>query len=240
MTYTVIARCPRTAELGVGIATYSLAVGGLCPAIESNSGVLSSQAFVNPEFKSLGLKLLASGHSAGQVLDLLRQGDPLIDYRQVGIVDREGRAAVFTGDKTRAWSGHRTGPGYAVFGNVLAGAEVVDAMAEAFEERSDQPLAERLIAALEAGRDAGGQAGSRGPLTERSAAVRVHGLSDHAIVDLRSDVHDKAVDHLRYLFTTYQPYIAFHRTRWLDPQSAVPQELFVARIEGREETASAR
>lgn len=230
MTYTIIGRCPRTGQLGIGIATYSLAVGGLCPAVESNVGVLSSQAFVNPELKSLGLKLLRDGYAAGPALEILRQGDPSIEYRQIGIVDREGRAVAFTGNKARAWSGHKTGPGYAAFGNVLTSDRVVADMAAAFEKGAEEPLAERLIAALEAGRDAGGQAGSSGHLPERSAAIVIHGLSSHAEIDLRSDVHTDAVGHLRSIYTEYLPYIAFHRTRWLEPHSAVPQEQFVSEL----------
>lgn len=231
MTYTIIGRCARTGQLGVGIATYSLAVGGLCPAVEGNVGVLSSQAFVNPELKTLGLKLLRDGYSAAQALEILRQGDPSIEYRQIGIVDREGRSAAFTGNKARPWSGHQTGSGYAAFGNVLTGDRVVTEMTTAFERSADEPLAERLIIALEAGRDAGGQAGSAGHLPERSAAVAVYGLSAHAEIDLRSDVHTDAVGHLRSIYTEYLPYVAFHRTRWLEPQSAMPQEQFVSDLQ---------
>ncbi|MGH6753571.1 MAG: DUF1028 domain-containing protein, partial [Bradyrhizobium sp.] len=85
LTYTVIARCPRRGELGVAIATYSLAVGGLCPQIASSIGAMSSQAFVNPELRPLAINLLSAGRPAASALDGTMQSDPLREFRQVGI-----------------------------------------------------------------------------------------------------------------------------------------------------------
>lgn len=231
MTYTIVARCPRTGQIGIGIATYSLAVGGLCPAVESNVGAVSSQAFVNPELKGLGLRLLKDGCPAALTLAMLERSDPSIEYRQIGIVDREGRVAAFTGSMTRGWSGHRLGEGYAIFGNVLANAQVVEAMAHAFEHGQSQRLADRLLLAIEAGCRAGGQAGSFGHLPERSASLLVHGLSAQPEIDLRIDRHPDGVGELRRIYDEYQPYLAFHRTRWMAPQQAMPQDLFVKQLE---------
>lgn len=233
MTYTIVARCPRTGHLGIGIATYSLAVGGLCPAVESNVGAVSSQAFVNPELKGLGLRLLKDGYPAARTLAVLERSDPWIEYRQIGIVDREGRVAAFTGGLTRGWSGHRLGDGYVAFGNVLANAQVVDAMAHAFEHGKSLLLADRLLLAVEAGRDAGGQAGIAGHLPERSASILVHGLGADTEIDLRVDMHTDAVSQLRRIYDEYRPYVAFHRTRWIAPQDAIPQDLFVEKLTTR-------
>jgi len=227
LTYAVIGRCPRSGELGVAIATYSLGVGGLCPQAASHVGAMSSQAFVNPELRPLAINLLASGHPAASTLELVMQADPLREFRQVGIIDREGRTAVYTGASTRAHSGHQSGTDYAVFGNVLAGEDVLLAMASAFERSAEQSLAERLIRSLEAGRTAGGQKGASGPLPERSASILVHGTRDVAELDLRIDMHTDAVSELRRLYDHYLPYLAYHRNRWLDPASAMPQEAFV-------------
>ena len=130
MTYTL--RCPRTGALGVSIATYSLAVGSKCPAIVSNVGAITTQAFVNPTLKALGLRLLGLGHPSAQVLELLRGADSDFEFRQVALVDRNGRVACHTGSRTRPWAGHQIGDGFAALGNVLKGEAVAWAMAEAF------------------------------------------------------------------------------------------------------------
>lgn len=230
MTYTILGWCEQTGRLGVGIATYSLGVGGLCPAVVSGAGALTSQAFVNPELRVLGARLLSAGHPAGQTLAMLRDADPLSEYRQLAVLDAEGRGAAHTGSRTRPWTGHLIGRGYVALGNVLAGEQVTRAMAEAFEASAGQPLADRLMLALEAGRDAGGQVGGQGHLPERSAALLVHARAPYAELDLRVDLHDDAVTALRAMHEEYRPYVAFHRLRHLDPASAPPQEQFVAEL----------
>ena len=124
MTYTLLARCPKTGALGVSIATYSLAVGSKCPAIASNVGAITTQAFVNPTLKALGLRLLGLGHPAAQVLELLRGADSDFEFRQVALVDRNGQVACHTGSRTRPWAGHQIGDGFAALGNVLKGEAV--------------------------------------------------------------------------------------------------------------------
>ncbi|MBT4490343.1 MAG: DUF1028 domain-containing protein, partial [Rhodospirillaceae bacterium] len=144
MTYTVIARCNQTGHLGIGIATYSLAVGGYCPAIQGGLGAVSTQAFVNLKLGSLALRLLQTGFTPAKTMAELLADDPKSSYRQLGIVDSAGQAAVHTGADTRPWSGHLTGEGYVVMGNVLAGEVVLAAMAEGFEAGAGDDLDERL------------------------------------------------------------------------------------------------
>jgi uncharacterized Ntn-hydrolase superfamily protein len=230
MTYTLIGRCNRTGMLGVGIATYSLAVGGLCPVVVSGVGAMTSQAFVNPSLKTLGARLLRAGHPAGQVLEMLRGADPHFEFRQVAVLDRRGDAACHTGPRCRDWAGHVAGPGFVACGNVLKDAGVARAMAEAFVAAPDGDLGERLLRALEAGRDAGGQVGGAGQLPERSAALLVHGAEEHALINLRVDGHAAAVTELRRLHDEFRPYHAFHELRWRDPAAAPPQERFVASL----------
>ena len=227
MTYTLLARCPRTGALGVGIATYSLAVGSKCPAIASNIGAITTQAFVNPTLKALGLRLLGLGHPAAQVLELLRGADSDFEFRQVALVDRNGQVVCHTGSRTRPWAGHQIGDGFAALGNVLKGEAVAWAMAEAFRASASGDLAERLMAAIEAGRRAGGQHGLDGPLPERSAHLLVHEADEHPAIDLRVDSHPDAVTELRRLLDEFRPYIPFYRQRWKDPARAVPQDAFV-------------
>jgi uncharacterized Ntn-hydrolase superfamily protein len=232
MTYTLIGRCGRTGMLGVGIATYSLAVGGLCPVVVSGVGAMTSQAFVNPALKTLGAQLLRAGHPAAQVLEMLRGVDPHFDFRQVAVLDRRGDVACHTGTRCRDWAGHVAGPGFIACGNVLKDAGVAQAMADAFAADPQAELGERLLRALEAGRDAGGQVGGVGHLPERSAALLVHGAEEHALIDLRVDGHGDAVTELRRLHDEFRPYVAFHELRWRDPGAAPPQERFVASLKG--------
>jgi uncharacterized Ntn-hydrolase superfamily protein len=234
MTYTLVGRCARTGTLGIGIATYSLAVGGLCPVVVSGAGALASQAFVNPTLKSLGARLLRAGHPAPQVLELLRGADPQFEFRQVAVVDRRGDTAIHTGARCRAWAGDVSGPDFVACGNVLKDGGVAQAMADAFMASEPEPLAERLLRAIEAGRDAGGQVGGSGHLPERSAALLVHiPQEEHAWIDLRVDGHGDAVTELRRLYDEFAPYVAFHVQRWRDPDTAPPQEAFVASLVAR-------
>ena len=235
MTYTLVARCPRSGALGIGIATYSLAVGSKCPAAATGCGAITTQAFVNPTFKALGLRLLGTGHPAQQVLEMLKGADPDIEYRQIGVVDRRGKVACHTGTNTRSWTGHYIGDGFAALGNVLKNEGVIDAMAQAFLSGPGDDLAERIMLALEAGRSAGGQLGLDGPLPERSASLLMHDVEEHAVLDLRVDSHPDAVCEMRRLLEEFRPYVPFYRQRWLEPAMAAPQDAFVKALPGREQ-----
>jgi uncharacterized Ntn-hydrolase superfamily protein len=230
MTYTVLARCPRTGHVGIGIATYSICVGQYCDGLRSRIGATMTQAFVNQGNNGLALRLLAQGFAPARIIDELGLNDPYHDYRQIAMIDREGSVVAFTGPKTRGWAGHVIGEGCVAFGNVLAGPEVVDAIAAGYAEDPDAPLERRMLRALECGRDAGGQRGAQGHLTERSAALRVFSDFDYADLDLRVDLHDHAVDELRRCFEEYEPYRTYYRERGRNPHDAVPQDVFVARL----------
>lgn len=233
MTFTVLARCPRSGAFGIGIATYSLAVGSKVPAIATGQGAIATQAFVNPTFKALALRHLGLGSPAHQVLDICRDADRDFAFRQVVVIDRWGGIACYTGDNTRPWAGHQTGDGFAVFGNVLKGEGVIAAMAESMNRSTSEPFAERLVRALEAGRTAGGQHGLDGPLPERSASLLVHERDEHALIDLRVDSHPDAITELRRVTDEFVPYVPFYRQRWLEPAKAVPQDAFVKALPRR-------
>jgi len=233
MTYTLVARCKRSGALGIGIATYSLAVGSKCPAIATGVGAMTSQAFVNPTLKALGLRLIGLGRTPSETLAALRAGDPDFEFRQVALVDRNGAVACHTGSRTRPWAGHMTGDGFAALGNVLAGRVVIEAMAEAFAADPSRELAERLMRALEAGQRAGGQTGLEGPLPERSAHILVHEADQHPALDLRVDSHPQAVGEMRRVLDEFTPYVPFYRQRWLEPAKAAPQDAFVKALAGK-------
>lgn len=237
MTFTIVARCPRSGQMGIGIATYSIGVGLYCNGLRANVGATMSQAFVNQGNNTLALRLLAQGFSPKHVLDELAANDPDFAYRQIAVIDRDGGAAAYSGPKTRGWSGHKIGDGYVAMGNVLAGPPVVEAIAQAYEAHADESFERRLLRAIEGGRDAGGQVGNDGHLTERSAGVFVYGAYDHAELDLRVDLHDEAVDELRRAFEEYELYRGYYRDRGKNPRDAVPQDVFVAGLKPNQEAA---
>ena len=228
MTYTAIGACPESGRLGIGITTYSIGVGGYCPFIERGVAALSTQAFANPALGPLAVAALhetADPERTLATLARLAESDSGFDWRQVVIVTADGRVAAHTGPHTRPWSGHVLGEGFAVFGNVLAGEETVRAMAAAWRERMNDDLPERLLAAIEAGRDAGGQAAADGThLTERSAALIVRGPDIVEDLDLRVDLHDDAVGELRRLFERYRIYLPYYALRARSPAETPPQD----------------
>jgi len=227
MTYTIVAKCPDTDRLGVGIATYSLGVGGYCPFLVRGRAVMSTQAFANPRLGPLGVASLEKGISPAETLGHLAASDAGFDYRQVCIVGIDGAVEMHTGHRCRTWAGHEIGAGFAAFGNVLAGADVVAAIAQAFVDSAAETLDERLLLALEAGRVAGGQAAADGsPLPERSAALIVMDRDITRDINLRVDLHDDAITELRRIHAGYAPYIDYYALRADDPANTPAQDIW--------------
>lgn len=225
-TFTIIGWCPTTYQLGVCLATYSLAVGGYCPSIKTHVGALSTQAFANPQLGPVAMRLLEMGFSPEKVLRELEEHDQYIEYRQVGIIDRNGVAACKTGSLAPTWAGHIVGEGFVAMGNRLAGEHVVEAMADSFTNTGNKELQERLVSAVEAGRDAGGQ-----PQGQRSAALILHGREDYPLMDLRVDSHDSPEQELRRLFEEYIPYVPYYIQRHYEPWAILPQDEFKRKLE---------
>ncbi|NJM07528.1 DUF1028 domain-containing protein, partial [Candidatus Gracilibacteria bacterium] len=166
-TYSIVARDPQNGDLGVAVQSKFLAVGAVVPWAQANVGAVATQAMANIQYGPDGLAMLASGMSADAVLTRLLAEDPAAEDRQLGIVDVQGRAAAHTGSRCFDWAGHIVGDGFCVQGNILAGADVITAMADAFRTSSGE-LAERMLAALAAGETAGGDRRGR-----QSAALYV-------------------------------------------------------------------
>ena len=203
MTYSIVARCPRTGRLGVGTATFSIACGRRNESVRANVGISKSQAFYDRATDPLVLNLLKQGFSPAHILETLKAGDPDFEYRQIGIVDRSGVVAVHTGTQIGRWAGHHVGPYYVTFGNGLAGPQVVEGIAEGFMSQPDADLEYRLLLAIEGGRDAGGQAHNGVSRPERSAWVCVIDRLEQPEIDLRVDLHTQAVNQLRRVFETW-------------------------------------
>lgn len=230
MTYGLIARCPRTGRLGLGMASYSLAVGLYCSdTTRANTGASFTLGAPLPGNNALAMRLLAQGFTSSQVQAELIGNDPNSDYRQIGVLDREGKAAAFTGAKTLPWSGHRIDEGLVAFGDMLAGEKVLDAIAEGYTVDSAAALEDRLLTALEAGRDSGGQVGATGRLPERSAVLIVHGIFDYTDWDLRVDRVDRdenAIDKLRQAHEEFKLFETYYIERARNPRDAIPQMEF--------------
>lgn len=230
MTFSIVARCPITGRLGLGVTTFSIAAGGRCEGIRFGAGVCKTQAYVKRDNDLIALELLEQGRVPAGVMAALKADDPDHDWRQIAIIDREGRTAAHTGPGCRPWAGHHEGDGFVAFGNVLAGRHVIDGIVAGFLGDPAAELEFRLMAALEGGRDAGGQVGAEGPLPERSAAIFVASEPDHFDIDARVDLHDDAVTELRRVLGEFKIYEKFYRDRGHRPDLAMSQAEFVASL----------
>ncbi len=216
MTFTVLARCPRTRTLGVALTTSALGVASRCPRVDGSVAAVCAQASTDWRLSLRGVRLSAAGLDPGQVLAALRSTDEHEAYRQIGIVDRAGRAAAYTGDAVKPEHAHLVGDGFVVMGNNVRAAAVVDAMAGAYRQGGDLPIEERLLRAVEAGRDAGG--GNRGQLS--AGLVTAEPGADRPRVDLRVDMtaapDGDAVAELRRVFDAYHPLTDYYHRYWPD------------------------
>ena len=198
-TFSIVARDPANGDLGVAVQSKYFSVGSVVPHARADAGAIATQAMGNIYYGYDGLKLLEAGKPAPVVLETLLAADPKREFRQVGLVDSRGRAATFTGSGTLPWSGGRTGDGYAVQGNLLAGPAVVKAMAAAFESAGGE-LAQRLLVALAAGQSAGGD--SRGRQSAAVLVVRARagymGANDR-LIDLDVEDHPAPIRELTRL-----------------------------------------
>ena len=194
-TFSIAARCARTGMFGVAVSTAVPGVGGICPFVQAGVGAVSTQSWVNPYLGIDGIRLLAEGSAAQAALDKLIAGDPGRDVRQVGLVDRNGASAAWSGKDCTPWFGHVTGPDYAVQGNMLVGEATIAAMAESFERAAALDLPERLLVVLDAGQAAGGDKRGR-----QSAALKVVHREEYSYLDLRVDEHRHPVAGLRRVF----------------------------------------
>ena len=197
MTYSILAQCPRTGRLGLGTATNSLATGSRAGAIKSHLGVAKTQAKPKPENDMLALDLLAQGYRPARVLEMIGAGEPFWEFRQMGIIDRDGYAAAHTGPKAFPHAGHHVEQGLVVLGNGVVGRHIIEAMVAGFKACPGAPLEERIMQSLEAGRDAGGQARNGVRVPERSSVLRIAGWHDWLEIDLAVDQEQGAVEQTR-------------------------------------------
>jgi len=195
-TFSIAARDTATGMLGVAVSSKALAVGAICPFVRARVGAVATQAWVNPFLGPRILDLLEAGKSAEEALRRALAGERYPAYRQLNVVDAQGRSATFTGAKTDPWCGGCHGDGYAIAGNILVSEDTVAAMEASFlASPAGADLAARLIGALEAGQAAGGDARGR-----QSAAVIVANRTLMPYIDLRVDDHPDPVVELRRIY----------------------------------------
>ena len=211
LTFSILARDPSNGRFGVAVATCHLAVGSTVPHIRAGVGAVATQAHTNPYLGICGLERLEQAMPADAVLESLMRDDPQRAFRQVQLIDASGTTACWTGDQCGDWAGHRSCGDLAVAGNWLAGEDVLIAMEDCFLASDPTwKLGRRLVHALQAGENAGGD---RRSTRATSAAVQVSGEAAFPLLDLRIDFQEEAVDALQHL---YEPSQLLWAQQWRD------------------------
>lgn len=206
MTYSIVARDPETGELGVAVQTALPGVGRLCPWAEAGIGAVATQSLVRVSHGPSGLTLMRHGHSAPQALAAVVAADANAHVRQIGMVDAQGNAAAHTGSSAISYAGHHVGEGYSVQANMMLTDAVPAAMRAAFEG-TDGALVTRILAALRAAQDAGGD--FRG---QQSAALKIVSGTlpkagwDGVLYDVRVDDHADPVGELTRICKRHMAY----------------------------------
>lgn len=206
MTWSILARDPASGEIGAAVASRFLAAGALCPRVEGGLGAACTQALVNPFYAPDALARLRAGEAPEAALSALIAADAGRATRQVHVLHADGRIAQHTGEGCVDWCGHLSGPDVSVAGNMLAGKQVLEATRDAFLATAGLPLAERLLAAMEAGEAAGGDKRGR-----QSAAIQVASADPYPDLDLRVDDHPDPLAELRRLHVVWRGYLRHFR-----------------------------
>ncbi|HEX9725467.1 MAG TPA: DUF1028 domain-containing protein [Vicinamibacteria bacterium] len=205
-TFSIVARDPSTGELGVGVQSHWFSVGSNVSWAGAGVGAVATQSFIDPGYGPRGLALMKSGKPAPEALQELLAVDASRDVRQVAFIDAQGRVAVHTGAKCIPFAGDRTGVDYSTQGNLLASSEVWEAMGRAFEG-TEGDLGDRILAALQAGQDAGGDARGR----QSAALLVVRRVSEaepwkNRVVDLRVEDDVEPIAELARLYKLRKAY----------------------------------
>lgn len=214
MTFSLVARCARTGQFGMVISSSSPAVAARCSHVRAGVGAVASQNVTDPDLGPLVLDGLASGLVAEDALRAVTAGRPFIAWRQILVVDRRGGTAIHSGAQVLGNWGEARGTDCAAGGNLLAAPDIPARMVAAFETATGH-LGDRLMAALEAGLAAGGEAG---PV--HSAGLKVADRLSWPLVDLRIDWSDRPIQDLRAAWEVYRPQMAAYVQRALDPTRA--------------------
>lgn len=198
MTWSLIARDRDSGDVGLIVSSRFFACGAIVPCVGARVAV-ASQAFCNPIWGTEGRRRMAAGESAEKVLADLVERDDGRAIRQAHMMDASGRFAAHTGMDCVDWAGHLIGEGHSVAGNMLAGPEVIEETSRTYQTLGDMPFPDRLIAAMQAGEQAGGD--KRG---KQAAGLIIHRGEDYAWLDLRADDHADPLTELARLWDVAQ------------------------------------
>ncbi|HHP7237946.1 DUF1028 domain-containing protein [Longibacter sp.] len=205
-TYSIVARDSVTGQIGVAVQSHWFSVGSVVPWARAGVGAVATQSFVDPRYGPLGLELMSHGRTSHEALKALVSTDDARAVRQVAMVDARGRVAVHTGENAIEAAGHQTGPGYSVQANLMESDDVWGAMADAYES-SEGDLAARLVAALEAAQNEGGD--MRGKQSAALIVVRAESTGqpwNDRLFDLRIEDHPEPVEELKRLVRLQRAY----------------------------------
>jgi uncharacterized Ntn-hydrolase superfamily protein len=225
-TFSIVARDSVTGEMGVAVQSHWFSVGSVVSWAEAGAGAIATQSFVNVSYGPRGLALLKEGKYAGEVVRLLTESDEARDLRQLAVVDAKGNIATWTGKKCIRDAGHQTGPQFSCQANMMLSASVWPAMAEAFQ-KSKAPLAERMIAALEAGQNAGGDI--RGKQSAAILVVRAEATDkpwEDRLIDLRVEDHPSPIPELKRLLRVFRAYEHMNAGDLAVEKNDIPKALF--------------
>lgn len=216
MTFSIAARCPKSGQFGIAISSSSPAVAARCAHLRAGVGAVVSQNITDPRLGRRGLDLLEQGLDAKAALETLQdQTGDAIEYRQLALVDSKGRVASFSGARTLGIHAAAEGPDVVAAGNLLAGPDVPAEMLARYSRHGNDDLGDRLIAALLAGLEAGGEAG---PV--HSAGLLIVDAETWPVSDLRVDWSTDPVHDLAHLWALWKPQARDYVTRALDPSAA--------------------
>jgi uncharacterized Ntn-hydrolase superfamily protein len=221
MTWSIIAKDNATGQIGIAVATKFFAVGARVPHIAPAIGGIATQALVNPYYGIDGVRLLREGRAPGDIVETLIAADAGHASRQLHIMDAKGLIAAYTGRDCVDWCGHLKGDGFSLAGNMLAGGRVLDDTAKTYLANAAMPFARRLITAMRAGEEAGGD--KRG---KQSAALLIYGEEEWSDLDLRVDDHTDPLTELGRLE-------AVSRERWVHFRKYLPSRKNPAGITDR-------
>ncbi len=215
MTFSIAGRCARTGMLGAVVTTSSMAVGGRCAYAQANVGAVLTQHRTDPRLGPKMLERLREGAAPSAILKDFEKSEVGIGWRQLAIIDAKGEAAFFNGSNIYSVFKGLVGRDCVAVGNILRNTDVVDAMVQSFEANEAEPLAERLMRAIEAGDAAGGELKQI-----KSAGLLVAHRESFPFVDLRVDLDPRPLVQLRFLWELYQPTADDYVGRAVNPDSA--------------------
>ncbi|MFX1322747.1 MAG: DUF1028 domain-containing protein [Promethearchaeota archaeon] len=205
-TYSIVARDPKTGEMGVGVQSHYFNVSVVAWG-ESGLGVVATQSFINKSFGLRGLELLKQGNSPEEVLKILLSDDDGKDVRQVAILDVQGSVATHTGSKCIKYAGHKIGDNFSVQANLMLSDKVWPTMAEAYRSYKNLPLPERIIKTLEAAESVGGDIrGMQSAALLIVSGEPIENKWEEPLIDLRVEDHKQPLKELNRLLKLYRAY----------------------------------